>query len=97
MSDAQNLRGCTVIATSASSGIGAVTARALYAADAHPVPSALANLPVLRKTTRQAAITSQEPSSSARTPAATPPGPISPTSPYATPSTGMGSDMADRQ
>ena len=46
-----------------------------------PLPSALASLPVLRQTTRQAAITRQEPSSSARTPAAATPGPISPTSP----------------
>jgi hypothetical protein len=49
------------------------------------LPPALASLPVLRQTTRQAAITTQEPAPSARTPAAAPPGPISPTSPYATP------------
>jgi hypothetical protein len=49
-----------------------------------PLPSALASLPALRQTTRQATITGQEPSSPARTPAAAPPGPISPTSPYAT-------------
>jgi hypothetical protein len=46
-----------------------------------PLPSALASLPVLRQTTTQAGITRQEPSSSALTPAAATPGPISPTSP----------------
>ena len=46
-----------------------------------PLPSALASLPVLRQTTRQATITRQEPSSPARTPAAATPGPVSPTSP----------------
>jgi hypothetical protein len=45
-----------------------------------PLPSALASLPVLRQTTRQATITRPEPSSSARTPAAAAPGSISPTS-----------------
>ncbi|HME66352.1 MAG TPA: hypothetical protein VKG61_15810 [Streptosporangiaceae bacterium] len=46
-----------------------------------PLPPALAGLTLLRQTTRHAAITRQEPSSSARTPAAATPGPISPTSP----------------
>ena len=61
MSDAQDLRGRTVIITGASSGISAATASALHAADAHPAPPAPASLPVRRKTTRQAAITRQEP------------------------------------
>ena len=46
-----------------------------------PLPPALAGLTLLRQTTRHAAITRQEPSSPARTPAAATPGPISPTSP----------------
>jgi NAD(P)-dependent dehydrogenase (short-subunit alcohol dehydrogenase family) len=40
VSGAQDLRGRPVIVTSASSGIGAATARALHAADAHPVLAA---------------------------------------------------------
>jgi hypothetical protein len=46
-----------------------------------PLPSALASLPVLRQTTRQATITRPEPSSPACTPAAAAPGSISPTCP----------------
>ena len=45
-----------------------------------PLPAALASLPVLRQTTRQATITRQEPSP-ARPPAAATPGRIPPTSP----------------
>jgi NAD(P)-dependent dehydrogenase (short-subunit alcohol dehydrogenase family) len=40
MSGAQDLRGRTVIITGASSDIGAATARALHATDAHPVLAA---------------------------------------------------------
>jgi len=40
MSGAQDLRGRTVIVTGASSDIGAATARALHATDAHPVLAA---------------------------------------------------------
>jgi hypothetical protein len=61
----------------------AITGVAAYRAPCFwlPLPSALASLPVLRQTTRPAAITRQELSPPARPPAAATPGPTSPTSP----------------